>query len=519
MDEKKALTRRQKEKKNKQQLAYYNGAFRDAVSKSDFEKNIDCISFLQNINSGNEQCKTELQYLAAISILGEYIRLLNYSLKEKLKSESSEESSESELDTSKLYAWQIIKNFSELCRLVGIKPPSNNRQKEQYKNKFHRFFDFAEMDFSDNIIILEIYDKPLQRTQKYSGKFIREIQLLILNMLISVAQQNPDALDEDGYMEYVTTYSRLLHKDLHLINSDFNKKIGNKYVFNSFFEEKYSDYFSERNSVEFNLITLYNRILQKYKGGVTTALQKLSGVEEMITFQKYHIAKKQEENENYKWVEIHSQKEETYIKNTRKVIAESMGYKNSMDCYNHGDGKAFEEKFNSKILQEKGWLEIRYRIKIGFNINHILSYVWEYQDVESYRAVLNRNMEEALNQQAIEQYQKDFEQYQSEKEKFIEAIKTGEIDCLYGDAAEMEKQFDSKSTTYKKRYQQEYPESQRIITSYVVNPDLEMKDELNQFKKSMRKQATINIMENQIDLGLYEDEEALFIDSLDDEIV
>lgn len=497
------MSRRKKEQKNLCQVNFYKN-FVKADSKTDFEKMIDAITLLQNVGTKNElnvelQRQEELSNLKKLAYFSGYFETLSKILAAKNVEDILKNI---ELDTSKLKAGQIFKSFNELCRVIEIKPPSGKRQREEYKTKFKRFFDFVEMDYSNQIMILEIYEIPFENNR---GKFIREMQLLILNYLLAVASKNTEIIDSEGYMEYKTTYSKMMKNELKLISPYFYYYKNDNSLVDDFFCSKYPQNFSYNNIV-FNRKFLYNKLYSKIKSSISTALKKLNKVDEMIDLEEFYIVKIMDsKTDTWHWEEIKSQKEKTYIKNTRKSVAESLGYKTSWDCLYNGKKEEFEQKFFDCVQAEKGWMEVRFRVSIGFNVKHILKFIGEYTEVSTYRQILNENLSIALNQSAVKVYQESNKQYIKEREKYIECIK--EMD--FRSNKEISEEYDDNNCS-KRKYLDDFPDNQKLMIAYIVNPDNNKKEELIEYKKQwLSKKPEISTIDNLF----AEDEDELFMDA------
>ena len=77
--------------------------------------------------------------------------------------------SELEIDTSQLVIGGIVKDYKALCELLNEPILSGKAKQLQLKN-WQRFFDFQKLEYSNSYIILDIYDKPLDKAStKYKN--------------------------------------------------------------------------------------------------------------------------------------------------------------------------------------------------------------------------------------------------------------------------------------------------------------------------------------------------------------
>lgn len=481
------MTRKEKAQRNDVQRLFYS-KYSEAVNKNELEQLADAIAFLENISINPNNIQQHQNTLHELKLLVSFNMLLKVT--SEIWTQFNEDankkdfpSTSKELDVSKLYAGQIIKNFNELCTLVSFKKPDGKRQREQYKKKFSRYFDFVEMEYSNQIVILEIYEEPLAKAQTYSGKFLNEIKYIILNYLIHVANNNPAAHDSDGYYELRTTYSRLMKKDLQLISPLFDEHIGDDYLLDSFFSQNYADCFQHSN-VKYNLIVLSNRLYTKIRGAISTALRRLSSVDEMITLEEGYEAKIQSSC-SFEWKPISSKKDKTYLLNTMKDVAYNLGYKNSWQCRWHGKQKEFETELFKRTLKDKGWGEVRFRIKIGFNYLHLLKYMDEFSDYVDYRQSFFTNMAAALNSQALDWYNKEKTSYLEGWNRYLNIAKEY---SSHVSIDELWEEYEAKNYHFR-RYKDDFVDGQKLLTDYIINPDDIKKQELIQYKRCWIKHA------------------------------
>lgn len=507
-----------KKKKNKNSWQiYFCQKYIETIKKSEYEQMIDAINFLKNVkkNESEEQShqrNTEILDLKYLMLISLYFKELTEVLKEQ--SECDSEEMGWEIETNKITEGEIFSSFNDLCRRLDIKPPNGKRQREQYKAKFRKYFDYIELNNGNSIMILEVFEfqaeNPIENSR---GKYIKEMQFLILNFLLKVASKHPEKIDSDGYMEYQTTNYQLLYHELKLINPYLQEHKDKEYMLDSFFGDKYPEYF-QNQGISYNRMFLHNRLRDKMQSALSTALRKLNKVDEMIDLKEFPVVKIDDlETGKWQWMEIHSQKENTYIKNVRKNIARSLGEKNSWDCLYHGKQVEFEQKLHDKIYADKGWSEIRYRIKIGFNINHILEFIGDYTDTKTYKRILSDNIALALNQAIEKAVLSDNQQYLSVRQNYIESLKKHMVQTKT--ESEIQQEYDAEHYYKGHKYREGFTESQNLMIGYIVNPDELKNDEIKTYRKQWLNKMNDNKREI---LGrcLTEEEDGLFLNLLGD---
>lgn len=119
------------------------------------------------------------------------------------------------MNINKLKVGQVIKNYKELCTLLGIEPCAGNSKKSQLK-ELERFISYHKE--GNKFIVDEIYTnvKEKEDLRKYNGgdnnsiEYIKNIEVLILNLL---AEENSGKI-------FLSKY-QLLNK-LKMINENYS---------------------------------------------------------------------------------------------------------------------------------------------------------------------------------------------------------------------------------------------------------------------------------------------------------
>jgi hypothetical protein len=89
------------------------------------------------------------------------------------------------MELTKLSAGQSIKNYKELCNILGLEVREGDSKKSQLKD-LERYFSYHKQ--GHKFIIDKIYDKPIEKPTNIKIKYIDYIVTLILDLL---AQANP----------------------------------------------------------------------------------------------------------------------------------------------------------------------------------------------------------------------------------------------------------------------------------------------------------------------------------------
>ena len=107
------------------------------------------------------------------------------------------------MNISKLKVGMKVKNYVELCKLLGIKVQTSNSKKKQMK-EFKRYFEW-EMD-KYSFVITKVYNKPKAFTED------EMIELLILHLLATAKPENEYA---------VVATKRSIFEQLNMVNKNF----------------------------------------------------------------------------------------------------------------------------------------------------------------------------------------------------------------------------------------------------------------------------------------------------------
>ena len=68
-------------------------------------------------------------------------------------------------NTDNIYIGQVIPNYKKLCELLEVEPKTGKSRQLQEKD-FFRYFDYEKLKFSNEYLILDIYDKPIKKNEQ-----------------------------------------------------------------------------------------------------------------------------------------------------------------------------------------------------------------------------------------------------------------------------------------------------------------------------------------------------------------
>ena len=145
-------------------------------------------------------------------IMGQYIGLLEMALKQFDSVSNNQNTSESidGIDISNLDLGMVVKNYREMCRILGEEICDGNSKKAQLK-EWARYFLWEKK--GQKFIILDIYDNPLSKEDGRANKNIYVQYIgVILTKILSKQKNSKDPF-------YITTNQ--LWKLLGMINDNY----------------------------------------------------------------------------------------------------------------------------------------------------------------------------------------------------------------------------------------------------------------------------------------------------------
>ena len=301
--------------------------------------------------------------------LGEAIRILQGYRKQQV----TDSHIEYEYNTANLYIGQVVANYRELCLLVGAKILGGKQKKEQLKD-FLRYFDFEKLQYSNEYVILDIYDEPIKKNEQAKNSlYCNALKLIIMyevsKELTAEKAKNKYPTDDDIVYSIETTYSKLIGK-LELLSIFFDKEITD-FLIDKYIELTNQDITDINKKDIERTLTIFKRVLhRKHKGNVDYALKRLKD-QNIIHYDSYSVI-----YENGKKRQA-TFEEEVLIENAKREAAKTVGCKNANIASLYK-----QEKYNQAleaIYQNKyKWLYVFNQIKIGSNYKMLNTPINEY---------------------------------------------------------------------------------------------------------------------------------------------
>lgn len=350
------------------------------------------------------------------------------------------------VDTSKLYKGIVIKNYKEMCNLLGCVPCKGTGNDKVYQIKnWQRYFSFKKA--GHKFIITEVYDTPLppsdtRRTKE--GKYNKYIELLLLRYL---------SFCEDNMLEIT---KRGLYKILGMVNENYDIVTYDNYA----------------NAVErgvghkiskFNINHFHQRIENKYSKILYNTLDSMEK-RKLIHYRKKIIITADDGYDLKSGGSITALPyQESIIEDMFQKVLDEWGYANLSQVSLRYKTKEFYEEVNKRLNDEYEWK--------GF-YTHILISMLDCEDAqhlsaEDIRGLSPSVQREQFNKLLIEdingQVDSKYKKYQSET---VEDICSGKV-----------KRF---------RYDESYLEAQKELSDYLLN--LKYEDSYKSFWLGIDKQ-------------------------------
>lgn len=393
-------------------------------------------------------------------------------LRQILKDYRNKCEKEYEIDTSGLFIGMIVKNYSELCNILGCKAKTGKARQLQEK-EFLRFFDYEKMKYSNEYIIMDIYDEPIPTGAKgcRNSLFVNQLKVLILKEL------SEQEIDEEGNIIYMTSYSRLIRK-LSIVNEYFYKETS------KFFVAKFPDLFSF-DDFQKDYKRFKSRAFRKIKSNIQYALTALKK-DNMITLDEYNVVGINRDDGTTVFHRA-TTSEDIYISTVKKDVSNQMGYRNSQVACFYQE-KEFYNMISQRYKKEKGWDIVYYQLKIGANQRILNTHINEYTaltdnkcvmelsgiDLNRYRLEYNSNLYTELSRQAEEMKEKKLQNMIDNLKKINDEISEVDNDVVITI-------FQLNENEQIQQYGGEFPKRQKILIDYLVNLDAEKVNEVRGF--------------------------------------
>ena len=294
------------------------------------------------------------------------------------------------IDTSQLCIGMVVKNYKEMCRLLGEPEKNGGTSKKAQLKEWRRHLDW--MRDGNRYIILDIYEQPLPREDgRMNGNRAIYVKLVetVLAYYLSSCEGHTKTLTRRRWQEL-----------LGMVNKKYYKY--NRFNTEPLFELKaVSPYFSEWEIKHF-----YYRSWRKLNEILRNALKSLRD----RALIEYKIETVIVPADSWKpWFAANDREEEEILK-ARHQVLEEMGLLKEQQVYcTYRQGEYFD-RVNEILKEQHGWKRFFRQIKIIYNLENMQRAIPKLEaELDMYN--LNGKIVNALNDEAVSTYDKAMQNY------------------------------------------------------------------------------------------------------------
>lgn len=373
------LSRSQKSKANKLQKSILNVISEQSKLQheyGEFYVYLDFVNKLEKQGICLFDDKKERAELLGMCLLGECLRKIAINHPQLFSHHSDD--TPKDYNTDNIYIGQVVPNYRKLCELLEVEPKTGKSRQLQEKD-FFRYFDYEKLKYSNEYVILDIYDTPLQKNEKSKNSlYCNALKLMIMYELSKElseqkAKEHLIFNDDDIVYSIKTTYNSLIKK-LELLSIFFDKDI-NDFLVDKYLQLTNQDITDIDKAHIIQNISIFKRIInKKHKVNIDYALKCLKD-QNIVHFDAYNIIV--EKIDGCKKKRRATFNEEVLITNAKREAAKELGYKNANTASLYKQ-KEYNEALETIYRNKYNWLYVYHEIKIGANIKMLSTPINEY---------------------------------------------------------------------------------------------------------------------------------------------
>lgn len=310
------------------------------------------------------------------------------------------------INTSRLQVGQVIKNYKELCALLGEEVKTGKSKQLQIDN-MKRFFEWEKA--GQKFIITDIYDTPLSkvdgRSSGNNSKYVKCIELLLLRYL----------LNKKNYTATLT--KRNWWQILGMINNKYNQIERDK--------EKREE-LQKNNPIltSYEIKHFYQRSNKKLQQILFSALNSLSS-RKLIEYEIETVIVKEDDKGRMQHEIATKYERKAILKEERYILRYVMGYEKIIQVFCRFEQDKYYAKVNERLYELYKWHHYFKRIRIVYNQEYISDAINDIGS-EIIREELNDKVVSALNNNAAYIYKKKSQEYDEATLKLFELYGTGQ---------------------------------------------------------------------------------------------
>jgi hypothetical protein len=292
------------------------------------------------------------------------------------------------INTERLTIGQTIKNYKELCAILGQEVKGGKAKKLQIE-EFKRYFDFEKS--GQKFIITDIYDAPLTKEDKRklgnNSIYVKYIELILLHYL---SKQN-------GYTRTLTKQN--WWKLLGMVNQKYNKISRQRLC--------QLDY----TVTKFQIDHFYQRCNKKLEQILFSALNNLKN-RKLILWEMQTVIVSYDDNGVMRFQLADDDKKKKILQVERYVLKQVMGFEKIIQVFCRFKQNEYYQLVNENLQELYGWHHYFKQIKLIYTPEDVLEAIQE-SEVDLQKELLNAKIVTAINENAQEKY--DLEQKKLEE--------------------------------------------------------------------------------------------------------
>lgn len=188
------------------------------------------------------------------------------------------------MNTDNISSGDIFKNYTKLCKALEIEPKKPGKSRQLQTLEIQRFLDFTKLGSGHDLVIIEVYDEPVPKSEnmRNTAEYIQYAEILLMQLLL----KQPDN-------KFVVSDS-MLAKNLNMIHNDF--------------KEYYNARIKLSTMLGVDLDTIEDFIdstKHSYKGAIKTILRRLTNRMAILHYPVMSIIIKEYNYEDEKWENVY----------------------------------------------------------------------------------------------------------------------------------------------------------------------------------------------------------------------
>jgi len=318
---------------------------------------------------------------------------------QKATTDQEEKISSAGVDTSRLSVGLVVKNYKQLCELLGEETKTGNARKAQLK-EFKRYFDWEKS--GQKFIITDIYDEPLEKDDKRkfgnNSIYVKYIEVILLK----------DLSKQKGFTRTLT--KRKWWELLGIVNERYNK-VPQK-------ELEKLDY----SVTPWEVKHFYQRCDKKLNQILFSALNSLKS-RKLITYEIQTIIVERDEKGRDIYHEADDNEKKMLLDVEHHVLHNIYKYDKIIYVFLKFQQKEFYEKVNELLYKHYGWDHCFKQIKIIYTPDGVRQVYPELEAKlqQELSLMLNKEVCIAVDKNAQNYYKSWDEKHISDEAALIES--------------------------------------------------------------------------------------------------